>query len=138
MRPGTPETPTMGKAPKAPMSPAEMTGQVLAAFAATPEPRLRELLAALVRHLHAFATETELTPAEWMAAIDFVTATGQKCDAERQEFILLSDVLGLSSLVEIINEPDQAAAATHPATEPTVLGPFYLPGAPQREMGEPI
>ena len=89
------------------------------------------MLSALIRHLHAVATETALTPAEWMAGIEFLTAVGQKCDPQRQEFILLSDVLGLSSLVQTIN-------AAEGATEPTVLGPFYLPGSPRREMGEQI
>ena len=109
----------------------KLTDEVLEAYAGTPDPRLRELLAALIRHLHAFAMETALTPQEWMAGIEFLTAVGQKCDPQRQEFILLSDVLGLSSLVETLNAADGA-------TEPTVLGPFYLPGAPRRELGEQI
>jgi len=109
----------------------EFTGQVLAAYAGTPQPRLRELLEALVSHLHAFAVQTRLTPQEWLAGVWFLTATGHKCDADRQEFILLSDVLGLSSLVELIN-------AAPGATESTVLGPFYVPGAPVRAVGEQI
>jgi protocatechuate 3,4-dioxygenase beta subunit len=109
----------------------DLTGQVIAAFAATPDPRLRELLTSLIRHLHAFAAETMLTRQEWLAAIEFLTATGQMCDGERQEFILLSDVLGVSSLVEEINAADGA-------TEATVLGPFYVPGAPARALGEQI
>ena len=113
------------------LSAGQLTGEVLQAYAGTPDPRLRELLSALIRHLHAFATETGLTTQEWMAGIEFLTAVGHKCDPRRQEFILLSDVLGLSSLVEAINAADGA-------TEPTVLGPFYLPGAPRREMGEQI
>ncbi|HEY2576868.1 MAG TPA: dioxygenase, partial [Streptosporangiaceae bacterium] len=113
------------------MTPAELTEEVLAAYAGTPDPRLRELLAALIEHLHAFAAQTGLRPAEWLAAVEFLTATGQKCDAERQEFILLSDVLGLSSLVDIVNAADGS-------TESTVLGPFYVPGAPVRAMGEQI
>jgi len=113
------------------LSAGQLTAEVLEAYAGTPDPRLRELLSALIRHLHAFATETGLTTQEWMAGIEFLTAVGHKCDPRRQEFILLSDVLGLSSLVEAINAADGA-------TEPTVLGPFYLPGAPRREMGEQI
>jgi protocatechuate 3,4-dioxygenase beta subunit len=113
------------------MTPDDLTRQVRGAFEGTPQPRLRELMSKLVGHLHAFATETRLTPQEWRAGIDFLTATGQKCDAERQEFILLSDVLGLSSLIEMIN----AAGA---ATEATVLGPFYVAGAPRRALGEQI
>jgi protocatechuate 3,4-dioxygenase beta subunit len=109
----------------------KLTAEVLQAYAGIPDARLRELVAALIRHLHAFAAETGLTPREWMAGLEFLTAVGHKCDPERQEFILLSDVLALSSLVETINAADGA-------TEPTVLGPFYLPGAPHRQMGEHI
>jgi protocatechuate 3,4-dioxygenase beta subunit len=109
----------------------KLTGDVLRAYAGTPDPRVRELLGSLIRHLHAFAAETGLTTAEWMAGLEFLTAVGQECHAERQEFILLSDVLGLSSLVESLNAADGA-------TEPTVLGPFYLPGAPHKELGEQI
>lgn len=113
------------------MTPAQLTEQVLDAYSSTPDPRLREILTALISHLHAFATETKLTPQEWLAGLEFLTATGQKCDGERQEFVLLSDVLGLSSLVDLINAADGA-------TESTVLGPFYVPGAPRRAMGEHI
>jgi protocatechuate 3,4-dioxygenase beta subunit len=109
----------------------QLTDKVLQAYAATPDPRLRELLTSLIKHLHTLAAETGLTTAEWMAGLEFLTAVGQTCDDERQEFILLSDVLGLSSLVETINGPPGA-------TESTVLGPFYLPGAPRRALGEPI
>jgi catechol 1,2-dioxygenase len=109
----------------------ELTEEVLRAYGDTPDPRARELLTALIRHLHAFAAETGLTTAEWMAGLEFLTAVGQKCDDERQEFVLLSDVLGLSSLVETLNGPEGA-------TDSTVLGPFYLPGAPHKELGESI
>lgn len=108
-----------------------LTAEVLERFASTPDARLREILAALVRHLHAFAVEVRLTPHEWMTAIRFLTATGQMCDDERQEFILLSDTLGLSSLVDLIN-------AAPGATESTILGPFYVAGAPPRAMGAHI
>ena len=110
---------------------AQLTDDVLRAYGETPDPRVRELLTSLIKHLHAFATETGLTTAEWLVGLEFLTAVGQKCDDERQEFILLSDVLGLSSLVESLNAPDGT-------TEPTVLGPFYLPGAPAKELGAPI
>ena len=113
------------------MTPDQLTKQVLAAYAGTPDPRLRQLLTSLIGHLHAFAVETQLTRQEWLAGVEFLTATGQKCDDERQEFILLSDVLGFSSLVDLIN-------ATDGATESTVLGPFYVPGAPVRAMGEQL
>jgi catechol 1,2-dioxygenase len=106
---------------------------VIASFADTPDPRLRELLTALTRHLHAFVRETEPTIAEWEYAIDFLTGTGQKCDDERQEFILLSDVLGISMLVETINNRKQGKA-----TESTVLGPFHVVPSPPRELGDSI
>ncbi len=106
---------------------------VVASFANTPDPRLRELLTALTRHLHAFVRETEPTIAEWQYAIDFLTRTGQKCDDERQEFILLSDVLGISMLVETINNRKSGNA-----TESTVLGPFHVVASPRRELGDSI
>ena len=105
---------------------------VIESFAQTPDPRLRELLSSLVRHLHAFVRDTEPTIAEWEQAIEFLTATGQKCDDERQEFILLSDVLGVSMLVETINN------RTGGATESTVLGPFHVVKSPRRELGDTI
>ncbi len=111
--------------------PGQLTEQVRAAYGRTADPRLRELLGALITHLHALVAETRLTSDEWLAGLEFLTAVGHTCDSERQEFILLSDVLGVSSLVEEINAPDGA-------TEATVLGPFYRPGAPARAMGEQI
>jgi len=106
---------------------------VVESFAATADPRLRELLSSLVRHLHAFVRDTEPTIAEWERAIDFLTATGHKCDHERQEFILLSDVLGISMLVETINNRKTAGA-----TESTVLGPFHMVASPRRALGDSI
>lgn len=97
------------------------------------DPRLMKVMSALVKHLHAFAKEVELTQDEWATAIEFLTQTGQMCDGNRQEFILLSDVLGLSMLVDAINHRRPSGA-----TENTVLGPFHVDGAPQREMGENI
>lgn len=96
-------------------------------------PRLAEVMASLVKHLHDFAKDIALTQEEWEYGIDFLTRTGQICGAERQEFILLSDTLGLSMLVDAINNrrPDGA-------TENTVLGPFHVAGAPRREMGDTI
>lgn len=111
---------------------ARITAQALASFAGTTDPRLRQLVQGLVRHLHAFASEMELTEAEWFEGIRFLTATGQKCDdVVRQEFILLSDVIGLSMLVDAINH----RAAAH-VTESTVFGPFYIAGMPERGYGE--
>jgi hydroxyquinol 1,2-dioxygenase len=106
---------------------------VVDSFANTQDPRLRDLVTSLVRHLHAFVRETEPTIAEWERAIEFLTATGQKCDDERQEFILLSDVLGVSMLVETINNRKTAGA-----TESTVLGPFHVVKSPRRELGDTI
>lgn len=97
------------------------------------DPRLTEIMSALVRHLHAFAREVNLTQAEWEAGIGFLTATGQICSAERQEFILLSDVLGFSMLVDAINNRRPEGA-----TENTVFGPFHVKDAPIREMGAVI
>jgi hydroxyquinol 1,2-dioxygenase len=105
---------------------------VAASFGGTPDPRLRRVMQSLVRHLHAFVKDVELTEAEWAAAIAFLTATGQKCDAVRQEFVLLSDVLGVSMLVETINH--RAGGAT----ESTVLGPFHMVASPPRDLGDSI
>lgn len=98
-----------------------LTDEVVNRFAGCPDDRLKQVIQALVRHAHAFVKEVELTEQEWFTAIQFLTRTGQMCDDKRQEFILLSDVLGISMLVDAINHrmPDGA-------TESTVLGPFYL------------
>ncbi|MBD8893650.1 dioxygenase [Roseibium litorale] len=96
-------------------------------------PRLAEVMASLVKHLHSFAKDVNLTQAEWAMAIDFLTRTGQICSAERQEFILASDVLGLSMLIDAIGYD-----VSNGTTESTVLGPFHVPGAPERAMGETI
>jgi protocatechuate 3,4-dioxygenase beta subunit len=109
-----------------------LTQEVVARLAQAPDPRLREVMQALVRHLHSFAREVALTDAEWMAAVAFLTATGQMCDDVRQEFILLSDTLGLSSLVDLINHGSDDPRAT----APTILGPFYAPRSPWRGRGE--
>lgn len=96
-------------------------------------PRLKTVMAALVRHLHDLVKEVELTQEEWDLAIEFLTQTGQMCSEERQEFILLSDVLGVSMLTDAINNRRPPGA-----TENTVLGPFHVAGAPTRSMGETI
>jgi protocatechuate 3,4-dioxygenase beta subunit len=99
----------------------KLTAAVLEAFSGAPDPRTRAVLRQLITHLHAFVRETNLTFDEWHTAIDFLTRTGQMSGAARQEFILLSDVLGVSMLVDEINHRDHAGA-----TETTVLGPFYV------------
>ena len=106
---------------------------VIESFAPATNPRLREILTSLVGHLHAFAREVELTIPEWETAINFLTRTGQMCTDERQEFILLSDVLGLSMLVETISNRKFGVA-----TESTVLGPFHVVESPVRELGDNI
>ncbi|MBB3179679.1 intradiol ring-cleavage dioxygenase [Variovorax sp. Sphag1AA] len=110
-----------------------ITPAVLARMADCPNPRLKEIMSALVRHMHDFAREVKLTEAEWAAGIDFLTATGQKCTDKRQEFILLSDTLGLSMLTVAMNH-----AKSPQATEATVFGPFHVPGAPTLALGDDI
>ncbi|GAB1381030.1 intradiol ring-cleavage dioxygenase [Pararhodobacter sp.] len=95
--------------------------------------RLRQVMESLVRHLHAFAVDVSLTQEEWEYGIGFLTRTGQMCSDERQEFILLSDVLGFSMLVDAINNRRPKGA-----TENTVFGPFHVADAPIRQMGETI
>jgi hydroxyquinol 1,2-dioxygenase len=106
---------------------------VIDRFADTPNPRLKHILTRLVQHLHDFAREVELTEAEWLQGIKFLTATGQKCDDTRQEFILLSDTLGLSMLTVAMNHDKPAGA-----TEATVFGPFHVEGAPHYENGADV
>jgi catechol 1,2-dioxygenase len=109
-----------------------LTEQVIASFAGTPDARLRILMQSLVQHLHAFVREVEPTEAEWMGAIRFLTETGKMCDdLVRQEFILLSDTLGVSMLVDAINHRYATGA-----TDTTVFGPFYIKGMPERAYGE--
>ena len=110
-----------------------ITGAVLARMAECPDARLKAILSALVTHLHDFAREVKLTEAEWMQGIEFLTATGQKCTGTRQEFILLSDTLGLSTLTVAMNHAKSAQA-----TEATVFGPFHVPGAPELPLGADI
>lgn len=97
------------------------------------DPRLAQIMTSLVSHMHAFVKDVSLTEKEWEYAIDFLTRTGQMCSATRQEFILLSDSLGVSMLVDAINHRKPPGA-----TESTVFGPFHVDGAPEREMGAVI
>jgi len=110
-----------------------ITAAVQAAMANCRSPRLLQVMESLVRHLHDFAREVELTEAEWKAGIDFLTACGRITDDKRQEFILLSDVLGLSMLVVAQNNAKPAGC-----TEATVFGPFFVEGAPQVDNGADI
>src|SRR5579859_1149753 len=108
---------------------ANLTEAVLAKLEGAADPRFKQIMSSLIRHLHAFIRETELTEKEWITGIQFLTATGQQCDAKRQEFILLSDTLGVSMLVDAINHRKPGGA-----TETTVLGPFYVSGAKDMPM----
>jgi protocatechuate 3,4-dioxygenase beta subunit len=112
----------------------ELTKEVIASFAKTPDARLKVIMGSLVKHLHSFAKEVRLTDEEWFAGIKFLTDSGDMCSEVRQEFILLSDTLGLSSLVDLINH----AKGDDLATEPTILGPFHVQGSPLLENGASI
>jgi catechol 1,2-dioxygenase len=111
----------------------DLTAEVIDRLEHCPDPRLRELVTGVIRHLHAFALEESLTDAEWMAGIRFLTEVGGMCSDQRQEFMLLSDTLGLSMLVDQINHGSGGSA-----TESTVLGPFYVEGSPWRTNGDAI
>lgn len=110
-----------------------ITAAVLERVRHAASPRARQVSEALVRHLHAFVRDIEPTQAEWAAAIDFLTRTGHMCSETRQEFILLSDALGVSMLVDAINHRLPGGA-----TETTVLGPFYVRAAPEHALGDDI
>jgi hydroxyquinol 1,2-dioxygenase len=110
-----------------------LTRAVLESFAGAPSPRLGEVARSLVRHLHAFVSETRITEEEWAAGIDFLTRTGHITDERRQEFVLLSDVLGVSMLVIGLNHRTPAGA-----TESTVFGPFFMEGAPHFANGDDL
>jgi len=118
----------------------KLTEEVVAAFAKASDPRLREIMTSLVKHLHAFAREVDLTPDEWLAGMRFLTETGQISTERRPEFILLSDVLGLSMMVVSLAQA-RASGQTKgaiEATEATVEGPFFWPGAPDVALGGDI
>ena len=96
-------------------------------------PRLKTIMSSLIRHLHDFAREVQLSEEEWMTGIQFLTATGHKCDDKRQEFILLSDTLGLSMLTVAMQNAKPAGA-----TEATVFGPFHIDQPPEYQTGQDI
>src|SRR5271157_145314 len=108
----------------------DITAEVLQRFAETPDPRLRQIMLGLVKHLHAFVKEVDLTEPEWFKAIEILTEAGRMCSDKRQEFILFSDTLGVSMVVDLISQrkPDGA-------TESTVCGPFHRLGAPELPAG---
>jgi protocatechuate 3,4-dioxygenase beta subunit len=109
------------------------TAMVVQSFAATDDERLREVLTSFTEHLHGFVRDIEPTEKEWQAAIGFLTSIGRMCDEHRQEFILFSDILGVSMLVDAINNRKPVGA-----TESTVLGPFHVIASPERELGDDI
>src|SRR3954464_65617 len=108
----------------------DITAEVLERFAATPDPRLREIIMGLIKHLHAFVKEVQLTEAEWFQAIEILTEAGKMCSDKRQEFILFSDTLGVSMVVDLLDhrKPDGA-------TESTVFGPFHRLRGPAQPVG---
>lgn len=111
----------------------QLTQAVLDSFRGAPSGRFREIAGSLVRHLHAFVEDVQLTEAEWLAGIDFLTRTGHITDAQRQEYILLSDVLGVSMLVVAVNHRKRGGA-----TQATVFGPFFVEGSPEFSNGDDI
>ncbi|HEX7435793.1 MAG TPA: dioxygenase [Caldimonas sp.] len=117
----------------------DITEAVIDRMADCTDERFKTVMTALVRHAHAFLREVQPTEAEWIGAIEFLTAVGKKCDAKRQEFILLSDTLGISMLVVALNQLKAARALTSAGaplpTEATVQGPFYWEGSPELELG---
>ena len=108
-----------------------LTDVVLERWQQIPDPRLRRIMQAAIKHLHAFVREVEPTGAEWFTTIDWLTRTGKMCTEKRQEFILASDVLGVSMLVDAINHRVPTVA-----TPTTVEGPFHVADAPERDAGE--
>jgi hydroxyquinol 1,2-dioxygenase len=108
----------------------DITAAVLARFAATPDPRLKQIMLALIKHLHEFVKDVELTEAEWFQAIEILTEAGKMCSDKRQEFILFSDTLGVSMVVDLIGHRKPEGA-----TESTVFGPFHRLGSPDMPPG---
>jgi hydroxyquinol 1,2-dioxygenase len=116
------------------LTPETITQAVLDQMASTPNPRLKEIMASAVKHLHAFAKDVNLTPAEWIKGIAFMTAVGKICTPARQEFILLSDTLGLSALVNGLHDE----TAMEEGTNTSLLGPFYRETTPNLAAGSQI
>jgi hydroxyquinol 1,2-dioxygenase len=110
-----------------------LTAAVIARLGECEDPRFKTVMTSLIRHLHDFVREVELTEEEWLIAIRFLTAVGQTCTDKRQEFILLSDTLGVSILVDAINHRTPGGAV-----ESTILGPWYVAGAPELPLGSDI
>jgi hydroxyquinol 1,2-dioxygenase len=107
-----------------------LTDVVLTTIADDTDARYREIMTALIRHMHGFVKDVDLSQKEWLAAIEFLYQTGQKTTRQRNEFILLSDTLGITSLIDLLS-----SQATEGTTESSVLGPFYVEGAPMIDNG---
>ena len=107
-----------------------ITEAVISRMSECEDPRFRHVMTSLVRHVHDFVRDVQLTESEWITAIQFLTDVGKTCTDQRQEFILLSDTLGISVLVISINHPAESGSA-----ESTVLGPYYWEGAPDMPNG---
>jgi catechol 1,2-dioxygenase/hydroxyquinol 1,2-dioxygenase len=116
------------------LTPDTITDAVIDQMATTPDARMKEVMASAVRHLHAFAKDVNLTPAEWIKGIAFMTAVGKICTPARQEFILLSDTLGLSALVNGLHDSTAMEEGTHTS----LLGPFYREASPTLAAGSQI
>jgi hydroxyquinol 1,2-dioxygenase len=112
------------------LSEANLTETVITAMSKAENPRFKEIMSSLVSHLHDFIQEVNLTESEWLTGIQFLTAVGQKCDDKRQEFILLSDTLGGTTMKDFVNNSKPPGV-----TEYTILGPFYRPDAPEFPLG---
>src|ERR1700759_5518772 len=109
-----------------------ITDAAIEQMSTTPDPRLKQIMESLVRHLHSFAREVDLTPEEWLGGIKFLTAVGQKCTPFRKEFILLFATLGMSSLINALHD----RRAVEDGTKSSLLGPFYRQDAPDLELGD--
>jgi hydroxyquinol 1,2-dioxygenase len=116
------------------LTPETITDAVLDQMATTPDSRLKAIMASAVKHLHAFAREVNLAPGEWIKGIEFMTLAGKMCSPERQEFILLSDTLGLSALVNGLHDKTAIEEGTHTS----LLGPFYREATPTLKAGSSI
>src|ERR1700753_578995 len=116
------------------LTPETSTDDVLDQMSTTSDPRMREIMAAAVKHLHAFAREVHLTPGEWIKGIEFMSRGGQACTPARQEYILLSDTLGLSALVNGLHDKTAMEEGTHTS----LLGPFYREASPTLHAGSQI
>jgi protocatechuate 3,4-dioxygenase beta subunit len=111
----------------------DITAEVLRRFESTEDPRLKNIMQSLVKHVHAFLKEVQLQESEWWQGIEFLTRTGHMCNDRRQEFILLSDTLGVSMLTDLMSNRKPAGS-----TESTVFGPFHRADAPERQFGDSI